>query len=221
MKEYDIRDYMHVIWRRAWIIILATVVMAIISGIVSVYFLEPVYQTHATLLIVRPLGYEGRLEYTDILLSQKLAATYGEIARSRYVSNELIRRLELDMTSDEVRNRISVTLIKDTEIIMISVKDKSPETAALIANEASKVFMEHVSKIMNIENIQFVDMAEVPQDPVKPKPLLYILFAAASGIVGGILVVLLIEYFDNTIKSPEDVKKYLDLPVVGMIPKIS
>lgn len=221
MKEYDIRDYMRIIWKKAWIIVLSAVLMSTVCGIVSVYYLEPVYQTHATLLIVRPLGYEGRLEYTDILLSQKLAATYGEIARSRYVSKELIRRLGLDMTSDEVRKKISVTLIKDTEIIMISVKDKNPENTALIANEASKVFIEHVSKIMMIENIQFIDMAEVPQSPVKPKPVLYVLFAALSGIVGGILMVLLIEYFDNTIKSPEDVKKYLDLPVVGMIPKIS
>ena len=220
MHDSELRDILIIIKKRIWIIILITVILPIITGVLSIYYIEPLYQTHATLLIGRPQGYEGRLEYSDVLLSQKLAATYSEIAKSRYVSNELIKRLELEIPNDEVRRKIDVTSVKDTEIIKISVIDKSPDMASKMANEVSNIFIEHVSKIMKIDNIQFVDRAEVPVVPFKPKIVLNITVAAVAGIMTGLLLILLIDYLDNTVKTQEDIEKHFMLPVVGVIPKV-
>jgi capsular polysaccharide biosynthesis protein len=45
-----------------------------------------------------------------------------------------------------------------------------------------------------------------------------IIIAFIIGLTLGTLIILAIEYFDNTVKTPEDVEKYLDLPVIGTIP---
>lgn len=221
IKDYELRDYLTIIRKRMTMLILITLVMSALSGIISIYCLEPTYETYATLLIGRPKGYEGRLEYSDLLLSKNLAVTYGEIARSRYVSNRLVNTLYLNLSYEQIKEKISVTQVNDTEIIKIIVADESPERAAEIANGISRIFMEYVSEIMQIDNIQFIDMAEIPKKPVKPKVYLNVTIAAAAGLICGILLAMLIEYLDNTVKTQDDIEKCFALPVIGVIPKIS
>ena len=58
----------------------------------------------------------------------------------------------------------------------------------------------------------------VPSSPIKPKKQLNIAIAAFIGIMVGLGIVFLIEYLDNTIKTPEDVQKHVGIPVIGTIP---
>ena len=66
--------------------------------------------------------------------------------------------------------------------------------------------------------MQLIDAAELPKSPVKPNKRLNLAVAGVLGIMLGLGVVFLIEYLDNTVKTPEDIKKYVDLPVIGTIP---
>ncbi|KPU27359.1 hypothetical protein TR13x_04560 [Caloranaerobacter sp. TR13] len=221
MEEIELREYFFILWKRAWLIALITILSVVTSGIISYFVLEPEYQTFATLMVGKPKNSEDTIQYSDVLLNQKLVTTYGEIAKSRVVSKEVIKNLKLNLAPEELRKKINVTLVRDTEIIKIEVTDKDPELAAKIANELSNVFMKHVVKIMKIENVQVIDRAEVPINPVKPKPKLNMAIAGVLGIMISIFIIFFIEYLDNTIKTPEDVERYLDLPVIGIIPDIS
>ncbi len=71
---------------------------------------------------------------------------------------------------------------------------------------------------MKLDNVQIIDVAKIPENPVKPRPLFNIAIAGVLGVMLGIGVVFLIEYLDNTIKSPEDIERYIGLPVLGIIP---
>lgn len=221
MHDGDLKNLLSVIKKRAWIIIFTTILFPVVTGIISIYYIEPLYQTYATLLIGRPQGYEGRLEYSDILLSQKLTATYSEIAKSRHITNELNKKLGLNISNEEARRKFDITSVKDTEIIKIAVIDKNPVMATTMTNELSNIFIEYVSDIMRIDNIQVVDKAEVPEKPLRPNVILNIIVAAASGIMAGLLLLLFVEYFDDTIKTQEDIEKYFMMPVLGTIPKAS
>lgn len=44
--------------------------------------------------------------------------------------------------------------------------------------------------------------------------------AGVLGVMLGVFIAFIVEYLDNTIKTPEDVEKYLGLPVLGAIPKM-
>nr|HID58044.1 polysaccharide biosynthesis tyrosine autokinase [Desulfobacterales bacterium] len=71
---------------------------------------------------------------------------------------------------------------------------------------------------MKTGNIRVVDKAEVPKSPVKPKKKLNILLAAIVGLLMGTGLAFFFEYLDNTIKLPEDIKRYLKIPYLGPIP---
>ncbi|WP_352418244.1 Wzz/FepE/Etk N-terminal domain-containing protein [Proteiniborus sp.] len=224
MEEIELRELFYVIWRRLWIIVLITVLSVAASGVVSYFVLDSEYETFTTLMLSKPtsgVGTNETIQYNDVLLNQKLVSTYGEIAKSRVVSNEVISNLGLSLTPEQLRNKVNVSLVKDTEIIKIVVNDNDPELAARIANETAKVFNKNVVSMMKIENVQVIDKAEVPINPVKPRPIFNMAIAGILGVIISVFLVFVLEYMDNTIKTPSDVERYLDLPVIGMIPKNS
>lgn len=67
-------------------------------------------------------------------------------------------------------------------------------------------------------NVRIVDRAEVPELAIKPKKKLNIMLAAVIGLFMGIGLAFFFEYLDNTIKTPEDLKRYLDLSFLGPVP---
>ena len=221
MEEIELGEIFWILRKKAWLIVLITVLSIVTSGLISYFVLVPEYETFTTLMLGKPKDYtEDTMQYQDVLLNQKLVTTYGEIAKSRIVSNEIIDNLELDLTPEELKNKVKVSLVNNTEIIKITVSDTSPELAAKMANEAADVFMKHIKKIMNIENVQVIDIAEVPTNSVKPRPKLNMAIAGVLGMMISVFLIFMLEYMDNTIKTPEDVARHLDLPVIGMIPKI-
>jgi succinoglycan biosynthesis transport protein ExoP len=69
-----------------------------------------------------------------------------------------------------------------------------------------------------ISNIRVFQEPTMPQKPVSPKPLLNLLLGALVGLLGGLGLVLLTDYFDHTLKTPEDIEGKLQIPVLGAIP---
>lgn len=207
-----------------WLIFILMILSIIVSGIVSYYVLVPEYETFITLMVGKPKDYQSldnQLEYNDLLLNQRLVSTYGEIVKSRVVTDKVIENLGLDMSFADFGKKVSVSLVKDTEIIKLIVTDEDPILAAKIANETAEVFMESVKDIMMVENIQIIDEAQVPKKPISPRPKLNMAIAGILGLMVGIFLSFLLEYLDNTIKTPDDVEKYLGLSVIGTIPMVS
>lgn len=221
MEEINIIELLLVVRKRLWIISLATILSTLVSGFISYYILEPEYQTYTTLMIGRPKEYKKDIEYADVLLNLKLVTTYGEIAKSRGVANEFMSNLGLKLTDKELDKKIEVMLIKDTEIIKISVKDKDGKVAAQIANEIANVFIKHITRIMRIENIQIIDIAEPPLKSYKPKPVINMLLTSLLAIMLGIFSAFVYEYYNNTVKTSTDIDNNLGLPIIGVIPKMT
>lgn len=67
-------------------------------------------------------------------------------------------------------------------------------------------------------NVQVVDYAAIPTRPFKPNIPLNMLLAALAGVMAGVFLTFVFEYFDNTIKDEEEVKKRYNLPFLGAIP---
>lgn len=223
LEEISLREYFLIIRNRIGLIILLTVISVVTSGLVSFFVLKPEYQTFTTLIVGKPKDYQNvdnKLDYNDLLLNQKLVSTYGELVKTRAVADEVIENLGLDISYKDFREKVNVNLVKDTEIIKLEVVDTDPILAAEIANETAQVFMENVKDIMMVENVQVIDRAQVPDMPIKPRPKLNMAIAGVLGLMVGIFLVFLLEYLDNTIKTPDDVEKYLGLPVIGTIPLV-
>lgn len=223
MEEISLTELFLILRKRIQIIILITIISIVTSAIVSFFILDPQYQTFTTLMVGKPKDYQSyndRLDYNEVLLNQKLVSTYGELVKTRAVADEVIRNLNLNISYETFKDKVNVNLVEDTEIIRLEVIDEDPELAVEIANETAEVFMKKVRNIMRVENIQVIDEAQIPDKPVKPKPMLNMAIAGVLGLMIGVFITFLLEFLDNTIKTPDDVKRHLELPVIGTIPMV-
>lgn len=221
MEELDLRDLLEVIVKRWWIIAALTIAAGIISILVSFFVLQPVYQSDTVVYVGKDteVNQNSGIGYNDIMLNDRLVNDYRELVKTRQVSDMIIKKLGMeDITVDKMADKLTVESKKDTHFIVISATDADPETARDIANTAADVFEQRVVDIMKVQNVQIVDKAEVPAKPVKPNKKMNVAIAVVLGMMLGFGVVFLMEYLDNTIKTPEDVEKHLGLPVIGTIP---
>lgn len=218
-ETIDLKEYFSIIKKRFWIIALTTILAATISGVLSFFVLKPVYQANSTLIVNTEENEEtNTLTGDQFTVTQKLAVTYGEIIKSRAVIEPVIKKLDLDETYEQLAKQITVAPVKDTQIINISVEDKNATKARDIANELPKVFTKEAKRITKANSVEVIDKAITPKNPIKPNKVMNVAIAAVLGFMIGLFVVFLIEYLDNKIKTPQDIEKYLDLPILGVIP---
>ena len=88
------------------------------------------------------------------------------------------------------------------------------QSCCAIANNMAEIFKSEISQIMRVENVEIIDPAVVPVTPVKPRPMLNIAIAFVLALMVGVGLAFLLEYLDHTIKTPNDVEKFLELPVL-------
>ena len=218
-ETIDLREYFAIIKKRFWIIAIITIVAMVVSGVISFFMLSSVYEAKSTLIVNTEKNEETQMITGDqFSVTQKLAVTYGEIIKSRAVLESVISNLKLDSEYEDLVEQITVSPVQDTQIISISVQDTNPKKARDIANEIPKVFEKEVKRITKANDIQVIDKAILPENPIKPNKMMNVAIAAVLGMMIGLFIVFLLEYLDNKIKTPQDVEKHLDLPILGVIP---
>lgn len=218
----DLREIIHAIRKRILMIIGITAVCVAAAVLVSFYVLKPVYEAKTSIIISKPsTGATVTTTYNDVLMYQNLIKTYSEIAKSKTVAKLAAEKLANKYSAQQILNDSDVSSESNTQILTISAQSGNPEDAKNIVQALADSFIAESAVVYPSGNvIKVIDEAETPQDPVKPNKRLNIIL----GLILGLLVsggsVILLEYMDRSIRTEEDVAKYLkDLPVVGIIPK--
>ncbi|RMG95967.1 MAG: polysaccharide biosynthesis tyrosine autokinase [Chloroflexi bacterium] len=137
----EIRQYIRLIWRWLWLIILGAIIAGGTAYVISKNTV-PIYRASSRLLIDEAPGSGSNNEYAELLVEQRLTQTYLQILSTRPVMEETITRLNLPYTPEQLAAKVSASSPQDTQIIIISVEDPNPELAAQIANTLGEVFIE-------------------------------------------------------------------------------
>ncbi|GAB6179472.1 YveK family protein [Desulfotomaculum defluvii] len=222
LEVIDLRDIWRIIKKGKWILISLPLIAMITSGIISFFVLTPRYEASTTLMVGKT--YSGQdammLQYNDILTANQLVKTYSQIAKSRTVVEKVMDSEKIDTTYESLSQSINIVPVKDTQLIQITVQHINPQRAARLANVTATVFIGKVTEIMKVDNVNIIDHAVVPSAPVKPNKKLNIVIAGVVGFMLALGIVFLLEFLDRTIKTGDDVQRHLELPVLGVIPKI-
>lgn len=207
--------------RRRYLILLLMPLAALLTGALgSMYLIDPVYQASTTLWVIKDGS--TQINLNDVMLSRNLTKTYGEVAKSRAVMASVITRLGLQGISvQDLQGKLTVTSVRDTEILSFVIEDKDPVMAARLADAVAESFRAQIRSYMKVENAVVVDAALVPHAPIRPKPIATSILALMIGSFIAVALVLLLEYMDTSVKTPEDITQYLELSVIGVIPKFT
>lgn len=119
--------------RAWWPLVIASVLLAGGAAFLASSLMPKVYEAKATLIVGQSLS-EVNPDYTQLLASQRLSATYASVATTRPLLDQVIKELGLRETSDEVAQRVRADAALDSTLLTITVQDADPVQAASIAN---------------------------------------------------------------------------------------
>jgi len=147
------------------------------------------------------------------------------------------KELEIGRIIDSLKNAYVVTLAKENSLKealanqkneALNLSQKAVEYNGLYHEAQSakdmyalllKRFKEtSIAENLKADNIRMVDKAEVPNTPIKPRKLLNVLVAAFLGIGISLGMAFLLEYLDDSIGLPEDIKRHVQIPFMGLVP---
>lgn len=222
--EIDLLDLFYYLSKKLWIIIVTTLVFAVAGAAFTLYVMDEQYTAEARLYILNRSASASsamdmaNLAVADFTISDKLLEDYLVLFKGRNVTQEVLDVLKLDMTRTELSKIISVNAINNTRVFQIKVTDTDPQRAAEIANCVRKVASRQLQSIMDVDAVNVVYDAEVPQVKSGPSVTKNTMIAAMIGLVLAAGIFIVIYLLDDTIRTEEDVERHLGLSVLGVIP---
>ena len=214
----DLGELLLHFWKKAPLIILIVVIFAGAAFAGTNFLITPKYTATTKMYVLTKQNEDSNVTYSDVQLSSQLVNDYMALVTSGPVLEETISKLKLDMSREALEKEISTENTANTRIISIKVTDSDPERAKNIANTVREAVGDQIVKVMNADAVNTVEEAQTPANPSSPNNMKN---TALGGIIG--LVVILVLFTlnflrDDTIKTKEDVVKYLGLNVLTLIP---
>jgi capsular polysaccharide biosynthesis protein len=215
--EIDLGEIFHLLISRLGIIILSGIIFGLVSIVGTTLLITPQY-TSTTKMYVISKQDNSTLTSSDMQMSTYITKDYAEMITSRAVTESVIAQLGLDMTHEQLLKKISVDTSTDTRIVAINVTDEDPYVAAQIANAVRDKAAEHIQQVMDIDAVNVVDTANIPSQKASPSVSKNALIGGFLGVFLAVAIIIVVYLTNDTVKTAEDVERYLHLSVLGSIP---
>ncbi|MHB1314466.1 MAG: YveK family protein [Christensenellales bacterium] len=210
------KEMVKAILDRMLLVVLVPLVAVFAAAFISYNVIEPTYTAKTTMYVLNRQNAET-LAYSDLTSGALLIADYKELA----VSSRVIEATKKQTGLNDLKDfDIAVSAASNTRIIAITVQGKDPNLAANVANAIAENLSACIMEVMRVENINVIDAATPPQLPSGPDKIKNILLAGSIGLAFSIGLSLLLETSNTTIKTAEDIKNVLSLPVLAKIPNL-
>ena len=214
----DLLEVLEVVRQHILIIVLVTVIAAAAGFGFSRFVMVPQYEASALMIVNTRQDTTANVTSDQINSATKLVSTYSIIIKSDTVLQQVISNLGLTLTYDQLKERVTVSAVDDTQVMQITVRSDNPEWARQVCEQITAISPDVILESVEAGSVKLISQAAVTPEPVSPNVMKNTAVAAVLGLVVSIGIVVLRELLDNKIKSEDDVRKYLDLPVVGVIP---
>lgn len=225
MEELDFKILFQMFSKQKKQIICIILLFMMIGIIYTMLIVKPVYSASTSLILStsdtnsQNFGISSTTA-TELSVNSKLVSTYTELVKSKKILGKVISNLNLNMSEDTLKKKVSVQPIEDADFIKITVINANSEQAAQIANEIAEVFIEDgVKQYYKMDNVQVVDKAEPSSKPSNINKKRDILIFIGIGIVVSVIYVVVLNMLDNTIKTVEDIEGVYTFPVLASIPR--
>jgi capsular exopolysaccharide synthesis family protein len=220
----NLQDFVRVL-RTRWVIICATIAVAILGAVAYTLLTTPQYQASTRLFVSTTGGASPGEIYEGNLFSQERVISYTKLLTGETLAQRTIDKLHLGMSANTLRKKVKANATPSTVLIDVSVLDPSPVQARDLANALSDEFVAMVSELETPQEGDRPDArvvveqhASLPTDPVIPRTTLNLTIGVALGVLLGIVLAILRDWFDNTVKNRQMLEEITDAGLIATIP---
>jgi capsular polysaccharide biosynthesis protein len=215
----EFRDYIRIIRRRGWIIVLLSLLTAAAAFGFS-KMQTPVYEASARLLIT------SRPDFGQTQAVRELQRNFAAYLLSTYRAQDVIDELQLDMTPGQLMANVSIAPSTSESVIQVNFEHTDRQIAEQVARtwaDQLRIWREDQNTNLREEDRINAELLDEPTSRVaSPQTVINTGAGAVLGALMGLIVVFVLEWIESGIvRRAEDVERYLDIPVIGNIPQQS
>ena len=211
-EEYDTIDLLEVlnaVRQHIAVLILCTLATAIAGFAITHFLITPQYESSALMIVNTRQDTTSTVTSDQINSATKLVSTYSIIIKSDTVLQQVI---------DDLGLSLSYSAVDDTQVMKITVRSNNPEWARKVCDDITAVSPDVILEAVEAGSVKVISQASYSDVPVSPNIKKNTMLGAMVGLVLCLGVIFLQVILDNKINTEEDVAKYLDMTVVGVIP---
>lgn len=207
---FDLRDHI--------LLILATgLLISCLVCAYTVFLVPPVYESTSSILVLTKETTLASL--ADLQMGSQLTNDYEVLITSRSVIETVIDSLGItDMSYEGLRGKISINNPSNTRILEITVEHSNPEMACAIVNKLTDIATAYIGDKMEGVPPKLIESGRIPvarsHSAVRKNALIGLL--AGVFLCSGVIV--LMSILDDTIKSEDDIERYIGIPTLASVP---
>ena len=209
-ETIDLLEVLNAVRQHLLAVILATVILAAAGFGVSKFLITPQYEASALMIVNTRQDITSNVTSDQINSATKLVSTYSIIIKSDTVLQQVI---------DNLAERVTVSAVDDTQVMKVTVKSDNPEWARQVCEQITVVSPDVILESVEAGSVKVISNAAINPTPVSPNVGRNTMLGGVLGLVISVGIILLTVLLDNKIHTEDDVAKYLDLAVVGVIPE--
>jgi capsular polysaccharide biosynthesis protein len=218
----ELNDYLKIVKKRAGLIALIVTLSCICAGYLASYMSHPIFTAY-TKIVVNKVDIKNGLQQIDqgvITANIMLINSYKEIIKTTPILERVVIEYpNLQTSVNELQGKVQVSAVPNSQVMTITMDDTSYNRALGIVNAVSKVFKNEIPNIMMVDNLVILEDAADKNPPAAKKTsiVLVVLTAFVASFSVSVLLVFLMDYFDNTLREETDIEAILGIPVLVSI----
>ena len=215
--EIDLLELLMVMKKHLAAILLAGIVGLVIMFACTTILMTPLYSASSMMYVMPDNSNSNSSTLSDMQVGQQLTSDYSNMIESRSFMEDVIKKLNLTIDYQQLLEKVEVTNPTSSRILQVTVNDPNPQTAADIANEVASVAESKLKEITGMQAIKIYEEAAVPEKPSSPS-LKNCALGLLAGIVLAMAVITVLYLMDDTIKTEDDIEKYLGMTTLAVLP---
>ena len=223
--EIDLSRLFGAVLSRAWLIGAVAVVCALLAFLGTFFLITPQYQSSAMFYVNNNSLSVGNaslsLSSSDISASRGLVKTYIVILDTRETLLDVIDYAGVDRTYSQLKGMIEAESVDNTEVFRVVVTGSDPKEAEQIANAIAYILPKRISSIVEGTSAKVVDAAVAASRPSSPSYSKNTLIGLVLGFALSVMVIVLRELFDISIRAEEDIEQVCKHPVLAAVPDMA
>ena len=202
------------------LILAATILAAALGWGFSAFLMPRKYEASVNMIVNTRTEIVGVVTSDSISSAQDLVDTYAIIIKSNKVLNQVIEKLDLKMTYEELSKQITVDPIRNTQVMKIAAHCPSADQAALIVQTISEIAPDIVADAVEAGSCKVVSDVYSSAKPISPNILKTTAMAAVLAFLAVCALVVLQELFHDYIVDDADMERKLGITALGVIPDV-
>ena len=214
--EIDLLQLWNAVRHRIWLVLLAGFIVADIAFAITKFLITPMYSSSATMLVVTKETTLSSL--ADLQLGSQLTNDYEILISSRPVLQETIEELNLDTDYKHLRDTITISNPNDSRMLIISTLQADPELAKSVVDTVAGISSEYIAEKMEVTAPKIIEEGEVPLTQSSPSLLRNTAIGGLLGILAAVFLICVGVILNDSIQTEDDIERYLQLPVLAVVP---